>query len=230
MEKIFILSILFFLAGCAHKPAIKPATGVAEPVDFVFNSPASIKDWRERSFHGKTQFEIKKEPKTGENALRAYSKSASSALFKEMDIDISKRPILVWEWKVLKFPTGKKNQALAAKKDNDYGARVYAVFKGDMPFQQDIIQYVWDDHFKEGEHADSPFLKKVKIFVAKNGPLDPSGKWIFERRDLAKDYRTLFGKKPERNLVVIGMTSDSDNTKSESEAYFRRIAIEFPKK
>jgi hypothetical protein len=194
-------------------------------VDFRFDDSEKLKEWKDREFKGKTKFEIVEH--LGEKVLRASSEGTSSALYHQVEVPIAMRPWLTWEWKVTKFPSNKKNKRLADKSDNDYGARVYAIFKSknDLPFKQDIIQYIWDDYFEEGTYEDSPFLKSVKILVVQKGP-NLGGGWVSERRDLYNDYKKLFDREPKRDVVVLGLTSDSDNTGTSSEAFFKGLTIE----
>ena len=181
--------------------------------------------WKEHVFHQKTLFKVETD-ENGENILRAVSKGTSSVLVKEIDVKLSQRPLLTWEWKAVQFPSNKKNEILAAKPDNDFAARVYVAFRGSTPLSSDVIQYVWDDHFPEGTYAESPYSGKTKIIVIQNGP---SADWITERRDLIKDYEMLFGKPPHGDVVAVGLMSDSDNTGTSSEAYYRRLVLEKPK-
>ena len=162
----------------------------------------------------------------GEHYLRATSHGGSSAIFKELNISPSEHPVLSWEWKAVKFPSHKKNKILADKPDNDYAARVYVVFGKHNPFTSDMIQYIWDDYFPEGAHTQSPYSERVKILVVKKGHSDPEGRWTPEKRDLVKDYEMLFSKPLQNNVRAVAIMSDSDNTRTESEAYFKRLSIQ----
>ena len=129
---------------------------------------------------------------------------------------MEERPRLSWEWKVIEFPTNKKNEVLGDKMDNDYAARVYVMFKGSTILTSEVIQYIWDDHFEEGEWRDSPYSSRVKLLVVEKGISDNDDGWVAEERDLYEDYRFLFGKAPSKPLSAVGVGSDSDDTKSTS--------------
>ena len=215
----------------AYHPAgfLPPTEGIVllEPLlRFDFKDPSDLQKWHEHSFTGKTQYEIIENG--GEKFLKGASHGTSSVLFIEAPADIRKRPFLTWEWRVGKFPTGKKNRVFGAKRDNDYGARIYVVFKGKLPFQNNVIQYIWDDHFPVHEHRDSPFLRNVKMLVVRHGPPPSGEKWVSEKRDLVRDYQMLFKKRP-RDLMVLGIATDSDDTGTGSEAAFKTLAVEIPK-
>ncbi len=193
-----------------------------------FNDSTFFKDWNEHVFHGKSDYQIEFD-EHGEAFLHASSETASSVLLRQVSAPSSERPFLTWEWKVTRFPSNKKNQKLGAKSNNDFPARVYAIFGGGLPFNSEVIQYVWDEHFPEGTFASGAFSAKTKIFVIQNGKMNPDSGWISEKRDLAMDYRELFGKTLKGNLAVVGVMSDSDNTGTQSEAYIRRLEIQKPK-
>ena len=197
-------------------------------IHLEFNDSTFFKDWHEHAFHEKSNYQIEFN-EHGEAFLHASSETASSVLLRQVNVPSSERPFLTWEWKVMRFPSNKKNQKLGAKSDNDFSARVYAIFGGGLPFNSEVIQYVWDDHFPEGTFASGAFSAKTKIFVVQSRKMNPGSGWISEKRDLAMDYRELFGKPLKGNLAVIGVMSDSDNTGTQSEAYLRRLEIQKPK-
>jgi len=203
---------------------IEEMSGSFDPiVEINFNEPSVLEDWKEHVFKGRSSFEILQN-EDGSPALKSASKAASSALFRKVNVDVSDHPVLRWEWKVTKFPSNKENKVLAARKDNDYGARVYAVF-GKTLMTSKVIQYIWDDHFPEGTYNSSGFSPRVKTLVIKTTVGDVPKEWSIEHRDLAKDYKMLFGKVPKKKLSAIGIMSDSDNTGTESEAFLRNISI-----
>ncbi|MBI4358462.1 MAG: DUF3047 domain-containing protein [Candidatus Omnitrophica bacterium] len=217
-------------------------------LDLKFEKQSLFKDWQEHVFHEKTLYQI--ETSNGEDALHALSQGTSSLLFKEVHIKLSDRPFLTWEWNAIRFPKNKQNKILAAKSDNDYAARVYVAFKGGgsflkeqasflkgriplmkerAPFLADVIQYVWDDHFPEGTYQSSPYSRKTKIFVVRSGKINGSQGWVREKRDLVKDYEVLFRKAPRGDVIAVGIMSDSDNTGTEAEAFYKNLTIEKPR-
>ncbi len=196
-------------------------------VTLGFNDSSFFREWKEHIFSGKTFYRIETIEK-GEKVLYATSHGTSSVLFKQVDVGLSEHPFLTWEWKAIRFPSKKQNKVLAARSDNDFVARIYVVFRRRIPLSSDVIQYVWDDHFPVGASVSSPFARGNKVIVVRSGPTTPPGTWLAEKRDLVADYQKLFGKAPRGNVMAIGLMSDSDNTGTESEAYFRRLAVQKP--
>ncbi len=195
-------------------------------ISFEFKEP--LEKWEEHIFNKRTLYKVETDESQG-NFLHAVSAGTSSVLFKVVNVKLSERPFLTWEWRAIQFPSNKKNEVLAAKPDNDFAARVYVAFKGRTPFSSDVIQYVWDDHFPEGAYVTSPYSRKVKVFVVQSGETNPQGEWVPEKRDLVKDYEMLYGKTPHGNLYAVGIMSDSDNTGTASEAGYRRLSVAKPK-
>ena len=231
---VFLLTamgVYFFLSGktplpqFANEKAPEFSDQTLKSVQKVgFDGLRALDQWKSHSFQGDSKSEIKSE----ENAyiLDVESEKTSSLLLKEANMSVESRPHLSWEWKVVKFPAGKSNQEFGVGKDSDYGARVYAIFKGLTPFTSDTIQYIWADHFEAGTYRTSPFANHIKLLVVESGP--SSGKWVKETRDIIKDYEMLFGKKPKTPLHAVGIMSDSDNTETSSHAQFRNIEILIP--
>lgn len=189
-----------------------------------FDNPDAIESLDEKVFRGETEYEIFVDPVQGP-VLRAKSDKTSSLLYEKIEVDMKKSPTLSWEWKAENFPANKRNEVLGAQEDNDYVARVYAMFKGNTILSSDVIQYVWDDHFVEGETGKSGFSNRVKIMVVRHGIVTDNDGWIKEERDIAEDYRQLFGEEPTKPLSAIGIMSDSDNTKTSSLAYLKNIQV-----
>ena len=224
------LGFLYLWQGHFRRPVslMMPGEVALRPLIKVeFKESSFFQEWKEHLFSKKTVYTIET-VENNEKVLHAVSHGASSVLFKQVNVGLSERPFLTWEWKAIRFPSNKKNEALAAKSDNDFAARVYVAFRGRNPFLSDVIEYVWDDHFPEGTFVSSPYLGSTKIFVIQNTGTNPAEKWIAEKRDIVRDYQKLFGRLPRGNVSAIGVMSDSDNTGTEAEAYYRRLSIQKP--
>ena len=202
-----------------------PAAPVARTIKIELNGPADLQSWNRHSFHGENEVEVNAEP-DGAKSLKVVSRSTSSALFKPVTVSTADQPVFSWQWKIKKFPAGRKNKVFGAPEDSDFAARVSVIFKSALPLQQDIVQYVWDDRFPAGTHGENPSWKKIKILVVRGGPPANPDEWVSEKRDVTADYKLLFGKFPEKDIEAIGVMADSDDTKTETEARFRNFQIE----
>ena len=66
----------------------------------------------------------------------------------------------------------------------------------------------------------------VTYVVVRSGPAD-LGKWLTERRNVAEDYRKIYGGQPD-NPAVISLAIDSDDTSSSAESFFGSILFKKP--
>ena len=158
-------------------------------------------------------------------SLKAESKGGSSALYRELNVNMEKRPHLAWEWHAAVFPKKKRKEYLDLESENDFAAKVYAIFRGRTVLTSDVIQYVWDEHAPENTMKAHPASDRIKVLVVQRGPEQSADPWIIEERDLYRDYEILFGKKPTKRLGAVALMSDSDNTQSQSLAFFKRMEI-----
>jgi hypothetical protein len=194
-------------------------------IDLRFDNPSALKGWREYSFNKKSIYKIGPDPK-GQMVLHATSRDSYSSMFKFMSISLDEKPILRFEWRPDKFPTGKARKSFDASGENDFAIRVCAIFASTNPFVTDIIQYIWDDYYPVGTHAPSPYSKNVRMLVIESGRPAKGVEWASEKRDLDKDYETLFGKKRFRHLKAIAITTNADDTHTEAGAYIKRIWVD----
>lgn len=219
-----VISYIYFTKqpdyNYAPPSRLTPAnTNTLSPIiKFTFQEPINT-HWKEHSFKGNTSYRAEAD------VLHAKSEGTSSVIFKEYGVSPSQRPVLSWEWKAVQFPSNKANKKLGAKSDNDFAARIYVVFKGRIPMTSDIIQYVWDDHFNEGDQSQSAFAKNVKIYVTQHGKAED---WVLEERDLLEDYKKLYGKYPHGEIMGVGIMTDSDNTGTSAEAQYRNVQLLHP--
>jgi len=226
MAVLFGLFLLY-----TNPPSSLPPSGTGEEVlgpsrslDIQFDKPSVLSEWHEHVFNKKSRYAIEPDG-AGGAALHASSRDAYSALYKIINVPISSRPVLSWEWRAMRFPGGKKYKGLGTPGEDDFAIRVCAIFAKNNPFDTKILQYVWDDHYPIGTHDKSPYAGNVRIFVVRTGiPKTPG--WTLETRDLAKDYELAFGGPPSGNLRAISIISNSDDTHTGSEAYLRRLWVD----
>ena len=186
---------------------------------FLFQNQDSLKAWEEKTFKGKTNFVVHQKNETG--FLSATSQDACSGLYTKVNYEATPDLYLSWKWKVVRFPQKKEPDRLSNKSEDDFAARVYAIFPGSNFFKSDVIEYVWDENIPTGTAIASPYSERVKLFVIRRGAASPeSDGWEEEERNLYEDYRKLFGKEPERPVGAVALMSDSDNTGTQSEADF----------
>jgi hypothetical protein len=161
----------------------------------------------------------------GGRALRLRSDSASFAIQKEVDIDVKRTPLVVWEWKVTELP---RRGDLRQSSTDDQAAQLFVMFSPDF-LRTDVIAYVWDSTAPAGTVVQSYSLPlypslRIKAVVVRSGKRE-KGKWITETRNVVEDYKNLFGGDADK-VTGIRFQINSQHTKSSAESYWRLVTFQ----
>jgi hypothetical protein len=211
----------------ARPPTRDPAEGVRIPISDArpdrLPAPGIPRGWGLVQFAGEASAELVRDERR--LALRLRSERASFALHRDLVVDLREHPVLSWSWKVMRLPAG--GDVRDAARD-DQAAQVYVVFpRWPAPrTSSDVIGYLWDARAPVGTTLTHPRAANVRIVVLQSGParLDT---WVHERRDVAADYRALFGRQPPR-VGTVALMIDSNHTRSEAEALFGELGFGRP--
>ena len=220
-------------------PGITPVIKKPNEFDLVekleCRTTDSLRAWEEKIFKGRTNYVVIPEGEGG--ILSATSQASSSGLYKKVKVFITPEMVLSWDWKASKFPKKPDPKKLADRAQDDFAARIYLVFPGVTFFGSNVIEYIWDESLPPGTVSSSPFSDRVKLFVIRS--CKPSGEnstcppdrqgWAHEERNIYEDYTALFESKPDRALEAIALMSDSDNTHTSSQAFFKTIELKSKK-
>ncbi|MFQ5847439.1 MAG: DUF3047 domain-containing protein [Candidatus Methylomirabilales bacterium] len=154
--------------------------------------------------------------------LRLRSNASSFAIQKEVNIDLTQTPFLVWEWKVTELPEGGDFRTQAT---DDQAAQLLVMFSPDV-LRTEVIAYIWDSTAPKGTVGEPtfpsvyPFLRMRTVVVESGGA--EKGKWVTVMRNVVEDYKKLFGRNPD-NIDGIRIQINSQHTKSQAEAYWRFV-------
>ncbi len=159
----------------------------------------------------------------GDNAyLVAHSRGDAVQIGKKVEVDLKKFPFLTWRWRVDQICQGADERYKAT---GDSPAAIYVVFPTWKVWKPRAIKYVWSaSELEIGFETQSPYSSETKIIVLRNRN-SPLGQWITERRNVLKDYRKFWGKKLKK-VKLIGIMTDSDNTKKEAVAAYDDLVME----
>ncbi len=155
--------------------------------------------------------------------LRVYTKGEAVHLTllnerPNMEWDLTTHPVLAWDWRANKLPPGARedNESL-----NDSAAAIYVVFsfEGFIVKRPKTIKYVYSSALPEGTVVS---YGKLKVIVVSTATM---GEWQRVERNVAEDYRMVFGDEPPDRPISIRLWGDSDNTGSEAEADFDNIRL-----
>jgi len=182
-------------------------------------SSGSLNGWDSKTFKGKTDYSLVSED--GKTVLKAESKNAASGLIKKISLDPKKYPVLRWSWKIAHTL---QKEDITSKHGDDFSARVYVVFPRSFFWRARAINYVWAGKMAKGSAAASPFTDNVMVVAVETGDAN-AGKWVTEERNIAADYKKLFGEEPPFIGAVAVMT-DTDNTGDEATAWYGDITLQ----
>lgn len=178
----------------------------------------------------------------GQPALKVVTASSYGTLVHDLKDAPPAR--LQWRWRLDQpLSDGKASPDLTTQAGDDAALKVCAMFEHPLervPFVERTVLriarsvsgealpaatvcYVWDSGHPAGRQGANPYTKRVR-YISLRGSETPARQWVSERRDLAKDFATLFadelpagGAVPPLRTVLIG--ADSDNTASRSSGW-----------
>ena len=182
-------------------------------------SKGTLNEWLPKKFVNETSYSL---IKVGKNTvLKAVSQNSASGLIKKIRVDIKEYPFLNWSWRIENQLTGTFDEK--QKHGDDYAARIYIVVSGGIAFWNTIaLNYVWSKNSIKGEIWPSAFATKNSMMVALRSSEAPVSKWHWEKRNIRKDFKKLFGREIRFTDAVVLM-SDTDNTHKEVTAYYGDI-------
>jgi len=139
-------------------------------------------------------------------------------------VNLKETPILEWTWKAVVLPI---NGDCRKKTADDQAAQLYVVWpRFPEAVRSQIIGYIWDTTCPAGSIVKSEKTGTVTYVVMRSGSAD-LGKWLTERRNVADDYRKIYGAAPD-NPGIISIAIDSDDTSSSAESFFGSILFRKP--
>src|SRR5262245_4469426 len=152
--------------------------------------------------------------------LRLRSRGDNSIISKEIRVDVRRFPLLVWRWKVTTLPAGGDSRR---KESDDQAAQLYVTFpRFPATLRSRIIGYVWDTQAPVGTVVRSEAGRPAVYVVVRSGDAD-AGRFIVETRDVARDYRAIWGEEPGEDARVLSIAVDSNDTRSSAESFIAEI-------
>jgi len=171
--------------------------------------------WELQEKKGIPRIKLEKEEDT--HVLHLVSEKSSFGLIKTINIDIKKYPYINFRWKVIDLP---KDGDFRKKETDDQAAQLYVVF-GSFSITATIVGYLWESKVPQLTTGVGSTWSKIHIIVLQSGT-EKIGQWMYEKRNIYKDYQDLFDKEPT-NAKLISLYINSQHTKSRAESYFGEI-------
>ncbi|SCA57618.1 conserved exported hypothetical protein [Candidatus Terasakiella magnetica] len=214
---------------------ISPAWGQEKPEDPIL----AERGWHVLSFDYKKPNVFRAHE---DGSIEISTNDSVSVLYKSLDVDLAKTPVLSWQWKVDQtVPVtdlsvkGKDDRAVALyiSFPFDYERAgfwerfiraIVVAFKGeDTPGR--VLTYVWGGAYEAGTVIESPYLKSAGGMTILRKATEPTGIWYRDQINIAKDYERIFDQ-PANQPYQIAISADTDDTKVTSRAFVKDIRFE----
>ncbi|WP_374370672.1 DUF3047 domain-containing protein [Dongia sp.] len=176
--------------------------------------------WKIERFQGETRYRL--ETREGLTGLAARADGSASGLYREIEIDLTKTPVVTWSWAL---GEGRAGLDPRVKAGDDHPLRLYFVVKrGFFNLDTIALQYVWSLSQPAGTHWTNPFADGVKQIAIDSGTGD-AGTIRRHRRNLREDFKALFGEDITR-IDVTALMTDADNAGGVSQGWYGDITFE----
>jgi hypothetical protein len=211
MKSLFVLfSLLLIFTQLPFGPS---------PQEKPEEEPSPVKGWRVIKYFAiaPTQYST-----AGKGIIKAESLGGRSSLFKDVEEKKRDYSILAWGWKI----SNVVRSAIETRKDRfDAAARVmvvfgkaesFRIFEGEPSGLK--IEYIWATRLPKGHVFDHPGESNCKVFVLESGE-GKAGQWVYEERNIRKDFKKAFGIEPPR-VLAIGIQTDTDHSNEMVTTYY----------
>ena len=157
----------------------------------------------------------------GRRALHMRSHEDHSTIARRVSVDLTATPILEWSWKLLHLP---ERADLRRWETSDAAPHVFVVWRRRPELiRSRLIGYVWDPALPVGTVQKSQKTGTVTFIVVRS-TTDRLGQWLTERRNVAADFRSVYGEDAE-SPSAIALSIDTNDTKSKSEGSIGQIVF-----
>jgi DUF3047 family protein len=177
--------------------------------------------WTGEGFGRRADYDFIIEQAGEARVLHLRSNDEHSTIVKDITgkVRLKETPILEWTWKANILPTGGD---VRHKNTTDIAAQLYIIWpRFPALLRSRIIGYVWDATTPAATMVKSEKTGTVTFIVLRSGTKD-LGTWLTERRNVAEDYRDIFGEFPE-DPTAISISIDSNDTHSTAESFMGPI-------
>jgi hypothetical protein len=181
--------------------------------------------WQRQNW-GSPKYDFAVVAEDGRKVLKMRSANEGSTISKDVKgkVNLNDTPLLEWSWKVTALPKGANS---CRKASDDQAAQVFVVWpRFPEAVRSRIIGYVWDTTAPAGTTCKSEKTGTVTYVVVRSGTAD-LGKWFTERRNVAEDFRRIYGEEPDAPTAV-SVAIDSNDTTSTSESFVGSLLFRRP--
>jgi len=174
--------------------------------------------WYHRKFLTREPMAMSFQIKEGGPALRLATDASASLLFRHVDIELTRYPILAWRWYIEQPIVSSVDERTRAGDDSP--ARLFITLET-AGGQNRSMEVIWGNQLKRGAYK---FIDEFPHYVADGGN-QHIRRWRRETLDLKRIYEKLWRGAAPARVVEIALFCDSDETKTRSVAYFADLEM-----
>jgi hypothetical protein len=233
------------LTGCATRPAAVATATAPTAGSYTWNTQQQM-DWQELPFPGKVRTIYRLDDQAPQDnrgqrgALKAEAQSSASMLRTPIRLEADALSRIGFSWLV---PALIPDADMALRGRDDSPVRLILAFDGDrskfsakdatlneltrlvtgeeMPYA--TLMYVWCNQRPVGSVIHNARTDRIRKIVVESGTPGLM-KWRNYERDIRADFERVFGEAPGA-LVAIGLMTDSDNTQSNTVAWYGPVSL-----
>ena len=153
--------------------------------------------------------------------LAAQDSGASVILMRAAHWNPRTHPIMTWCWRADALPPGGDERY---DHTNDSAAGIYVFYSKNWLSIPKHIKYVWSTTLPEGTIGRRNKIFRPYFVVVESGA-ESVGKWTFEVMDLVAPHKRVYGGKPKKRTLGLGILTDANSTKSFAEAFYADIRV-----
>jgi hypothetical protein len=238
-----------FLQGCSSlQPVAKvnshePTQAKDQDTATIWQPEDQVK-WDLVKIPGKVPTQYSVVRLSNRRTLMASASSSASMLRKDLRIEPEQLNALNFSWQIQKLIEGAD---MAHRDYDDSPVRLVLAFDGDRsqfspknamlselthalsgrPMPYATLMYVWCNQRPVDSVIQNPRTDRIRKIVVESGA-GRLNQWISYERNIRADYEKAFGEPPGA-LIGIGLMTDSDNTRSQAQAWYGPIQLIAPK-
>jgi hypothetical protein len=234
-----------FLQGCSSlQPVAKvnshePTQAKDQDTATIWQPEDQVK-WDLVKIPGKVPTQYSVVRLSNRRTLMASASSSASMLRKDLRIEPEQLNALNFSWQIQKLIEGAD---MAHRDYDDSPVRLVLAFDGDRsqfspknamlselthalsgrPMPYATLMYVWCNQRPVDSVIQNPRTDRIRKIVVESGA-GRLNQWITYERNIRADYEKAFGEPPGA-LIGIGLMTDSDNTRSQAQAWYGPIQL-----
>src|SRR6266850_5520343 len=198
MRKILLLPVSLLLAAVAAWAA--DSIVVADWSQYPVGTKGIPEGWKGGDW-GSPKYDFAIVEVEAQRVLHLKSEGDSSTITRDVKgkVNLKQAPVLEWRWKVTKLPRGADARKSAT---DDEAGQIYVTWpRFPEAVRSRIIGYIWDTTAPVGSIFKSDKTGTVTYVVVESGSAK-LGQWITEHRNVAEDFKKIYGAEPENPGAV----------------------------